>query len=131
MSSKSSKIGFSSIQKHGCESSKAKAIRQPTGQTPNGPAQDCAGLFGVVSDRQSGGRQFIFRAVSAVAEAARIEGYRNKCAIPKLTVQSSLMRGCRRIAQRKRRPFPGGVFSGLEDRNQLVSLVSMVSILMP
>jgi hypothetical protein len=39
--------------------------------------------------------------------------YRNKGAITKVTVQSSLMSGCYQIVPRKRRPFPDDVFFDL------------------
>lgn len=54
--------------------------------------------------------------------------YWTKSAIAKLTVQDSLFSGRPHIVQRKRRPFPGGVLFDLLDRNQLLSLDS---ILMP
>ena len=54
--------------------------------------------------------------------------YRNSGAMTKVIVQSNLLSGRQPVVQRKRRPFPGGVFLDLQDRNQLLSLVS---ILMP
>lgn len=54
------------------------------------------------------------------------QSYRNKGAITNLTVQSSLMSGYHHTVHRKRRPFPGDVFFDSQDRNQLLSLVSIL-----
>jgi hypothetical protein len=58
--------------------------------------------------------------------AAGYERYRIRGAITKVTAQSRLMSGRRHIAQRKRRPFSGGVFFHLHDWNQLLALVSIL-----
>jgi hypothetical protein len=78
--------------------------------------------------RQSGYCRVENRAASDQTETARLECYRSKGAITKVTVQTSLMSGRHHNVQRKRRPFPGDVFFDLQVGNQLLSLVS---ILMP